>query len=601
LSILDGGGQYRVISLLSSSPANPTGSLILEDVTIQNGLAQGGTGSNHLSTSGYGGGLFVQNAPINMNNIIVKNNRAIGGNNSSNAEGGVGVGGGMAVNGLQTGSIIMNHVTFDSNISLGGNVKDRGAYSFAGGLYTYATRIDIIDMILNNNLTQAGSTSTGSGSDSNGTADALGGGASFHFGSNATVRNLIVTNNRAIGGNAVVRGGNAFGGGLFAESASILTITDAEIRGNTTTAGNAQNGGLGGGGGLMATDTWLTLERAVVIANSAKGGIGSASKGPVGGGGLYLTQFLSNISKTKTIVVNSVIADNLIEHNTGTGNPGGGGGGLWIQGVDVEINHSTIDNNRMQSSLVYGSAAIVVNFSTPYPSNVNLNYTTVTNHVSSPGTTQSTLHIWSGNKLTLNKGLFWGNSNDTNAENDPASSGGPGNIVGLASMITGKAVNYIAAIAPYYNYHLALNSNAKDQASGSQTQQDIDFEHRPYGSVADIGMDEYTPFLITVVPFDGGLHVEWSAAANTILAGGVEHFSITVTCAPGANPPNGIPCNAPANLGSSTNITLSGLTNFKSYTIAITAYNGNEIKVFDSQQVSAAPTNLFIYLPLIQR
>ena len=168
LTILDGGGQYRVISLLSSSPANPTGSLLLDGVTIQNGLAQGGIGSNHLSTSGYGGGLFVQNAPLTMNNVILKNNQAIGGTNSSNAEGGVGVGGGMAVNGLQTGSIIINHVTFDSNTSLGGNVKDRGAYSFAGGLYTYATRIEITDMILNNNLTQAGSTTTGSGSDSNG-------------------------------------------------------------------------------------------------------------------------------------------------------------------------------------------------------------------------------------------------------------------------------------------------------------------------------------------------------------------------------------------------------------------------------------------------
>ena len=604
LTILDGSGQYRVIALLGTNTVNPAASLIIEGVTIQNGLAQGGNSSDQVASSGYGGGIYAQNAPLTMSNIIVRNNRAIGGNNSSNSNGGVGVGGGLAVTGLPVNSIItMNHVTFDSNSSQGGTVKDRGAASFGGGIYTYSARIDITDLILNNNLTQAGSTTTGSGSN-NGTADALGGGAAFHINTNATIHNLIVTNNRAIGGNAVVQGGNANGGGLFAELATNIAIYDADIRQNSVVAGNAQQGGLGGGGGVMMTDSWLTLGQSYVVANSAKGGIGTTLKGSACGGGLMLGHSRGDLPKSKAVISNSIIADNLIELNTGAGDPGGGGGGLWIHGLDVDINHSTIDNNRMGSNLVYGSAAILVNFSTPYPSNVNLNYTAVTNHISSrTNPTQSTFHIWSGNALTLNKGLFWGNSNDINAENDPASPGGPGNIVGLASMITGKAANYIASGAPIYNYHLALNSNAKDQATGSTTQQDIDIENRPYGDAADIGMDEYTPFNIHATPFDGGIYVDWSQAANSILAGGVARYSITVTCAPGANPPNGIACNTPTNIGSVTSITLSGLTNFKPYGISLSAYNGNGTNVANSMQASASPTNLFsyIYIPVIRR
>ena len=89
-------------------------------------------------------------------------------------------------------------------------------------------------------------------------------------------------------------------------------------------------------------------------------------------------------------------------------------------------------------------------------------------------------------------------------------------------------------------------------------------------------------------------------AANTLLVGGVDRYAITVTCAPGANPPQNITCNTPENLETITNLTLSGLTNFSPYTISLTAYRDETIVAASLPHI-AFPTDIFVYLPMIRR
>lgn len=598
-TIIDGQNKYRGVALLGTSAKSARASLNMTGFTIQNGLAQGNTTGADYETSGYGGGMFTTNAPISLRHVIFRNNRAIGGDTRA-SYGGAGAGGGLATVLTPPGSSsTLDYVTFEGNESLGGRGIDRGGSSLGGGFYVYSTAMSADHITLTDNIARAGS-SNGSGKDNTGlTADGLGGGGTVHDKSNVILQHVQASGNQAIGGNAGVQGGHGDGAALFTEFANLMEVDKSEIKDNLAQGGNGQYAGLGGGGGIMSANSNVKINSTSIIANTARGGTGTTEKGSVGGGGLYFTRFTGS---TSIEITNSVIADNYIEIGSGPGDPGGGGGGLWLQGVQVNMIHTTIANNRMSPTLLYGAAMILVNFFAPTPTTLYLSYSLITGHQTSNLNSwgnQSAIHVWQGNTLNLNNGIFAGNSNDTNLEDDPVTPGGPGKINGLSSMKQVSSVNYVAPGAPYYNYHIAVSSPAHDQANGSPLTQDIDGQKRPYDGVADLGADEYTPFTLAAAPGNKSLLLYWGQDAP-LLNGSIEKYYVIVGCEPNANRPSQGTCDAPIYVDSSTtSILLTGLSNYMRYSLTVYASGSQGTVIANSATVEAVPSNIFVYLPMV--
>jgi hypothetical protein len=598
-SIIDGQNQYRGVALYGMDPNQALASLDLEDFTIQNGLAQGATDGADDQIGAYGGGMYATNAPLTLRNLVFSNNRALGGNTSS-SYGGAGSGGGLAINlSPPATTCILDQVTFADNQAVGGTGGSRGGLALGGGFYFYSAVVSTTYLTLTGNLAQAGSTS-GSGIDIDGsTADGLGGGGAVFGNSNVTLQYVTATENQAIGGNASTQGGNGQGGALYAELVDLIDLVDSNISANQGIGGNAANGGIGGGGGIRSENSNLVVDRTMIINNTTTGGVGNVAKGSTGGGGFYVSR---SVGDTTISIVNSVIAGNRILVGGGNGDSVGGGGGLWVQGVTINITHATIAGNIMDPSLLFGLAAIFVNFGSPTPTVANISYTVISDHIDNHGVanvTQMAIYNWQGNTVNFTGGVFANNTNDTNAEEGPPIyPTGPGTFTGLNSVATLPAVSYIAPGSPNFNYHIPLGSQLIDTAAGSAMTVDIDNQDRPNGSAPDAGADEYWPFPLTVSSGDGSLYLNWSQGVQ-VLAGGVGGYQVMVTCPTEAKSPNEGNCGSPINVPSgTTSYTLTGLSNYKSYIVTVNADNVAGGEIASSVSVTAVPESK-AFLPLI--
>ena len=293
---------------------------------------------------------------------------------------------------------------------------------------------------------------------------------------------------------------------------------------------------------------------------------------------------------------NVIIAENLANQGSGTTSSGnGGGGGVVVHGMNADFIHTTIARNHIGSTMVLGQGLVVQSWDS-FPAAVNLNYSIVANHTGG-GTLASAIAIQKGSTLTFNHGLFAGNAKDTNANGSPVPAG---TINGLSTMLSTSSAGFISPGSPNNNYFLRLDSPAKDQATGGTTTDDIDRQTRPYNGVSDLGADENWPFSLLAISGDGILQLNWTAGAS-VLAGGVNSYEVLVTCSAGANPPNQGSCGQPINAGTATTFTLTGLSNFKQYTIVVNARDSSRTLIATSTTVAAFPTNLSLYLPLVIR
>jgi hypothetical protein len=90
--------------------------------------------------------------------------------------------------------------------------------------------------------------------------------------------------------------------------------------------------------------------------------------------------------------------------------------------------------------------------------------------------------------------------------------------------------------------------------------------------------------------------VSWQP--NPVLASSTHHYQVVVTPEAGAAAPTqGTSINA----GKATQFTLTGLTNYKHYTIVVQARNASNDVLDSSNTVLAMPVDQFVYLPAIQR
>ena len=477
LTIIDGENRIRGVMLLNF---RSTTTLHIEGFTIQNGLARGnpkGNGDDKIFA--FGGGMLLDGIQTALlRNMIFQDNQAVA-EDTTSGYGGAAGGGGLAIRAVP--SATLENILFTSNQAKGGSGPVRGGYGQGGGLFTYQSTLSGSGLTFKNN-DAIGGNSTGDGVTPDGQrADALGGGANFEVGSKVTLQLVYMTGNRAIGGNARANSGGGFGGGINAEQTT-LTLSDANLRQNVAQGGQAQNGWLGSGGGMATIESAITLERSSIINNSAIGGAGTTGdKGAAGGGGVVVGRINPSLNVALTII-NCIIADNVAAAGNGTVFRGGGAGGLWIQGIDATVNHTTIANNKIDDGMD-GQGILLIEAGSQ-GANATIANSVIANHTGH-SSKLAALHVKVGNTVTLQGGLWSGNDLDTNASGTP---GPAGSFNGLATMKSGQAA-FVAPGSPAYNYHLARTSAAIDQATGSTLT--VDIENQPRLNTPDYGADEF--------------------------------------------------------------------------------------------------------------
>jgi hypothetical protein len=493
-TIIDGQNSVRGVMIIQY---NSTASLVLDGFTIQNGLAQGlNNTSDDYNSRGFGAGIWSQHAPMTLRRIVLRNNRAIGGN-TSGSHGGFGTGGAVAVEADPGDNIpiYMNDMLIENNQALGGDGGERGGVALGGGVFAYNGYIVMTDVVIRNNLAKSGS-STGDGFDAGLLADALGGGVAMQIDSSGDFVRVEMINNQAIGGNAGTapgsEAGSGLGGGLYIEEAPVK-MQDSVVSGNIAVGGVAAQGGLAFGGGIMINYTDVTIDRTQVINNLARSG-GSSTGGSVGeasGGGLFMAAY-ANPGQSHLFVTNSVIADNQVEASSQGVATLVDGAGITIQAVTLDLIHSTIANNQFLSTGKAGQAINVFGSEGPggVPATANIRYSIISDHINPTigNNDTSALTVYKGSTANLNTVMFYGNTNNTNANGKPVA---PGTINQVNSLFPKIPIGYASPGSPYFNYHLQGSSPAIDQAMSSTTSDDMDGQPRPLGAARDIGADEY--------------------------------------------------------------------------------------------------------------
>jgi predicted outer membrane repeat protein len=393
-----GGTDFRFFAVAN------TGSLTLDDMTIENGRVVGDCDFSGTPAEGCGGAIVSTGGNITLINATLTNNQAIESTPSDVAAGGaIMLYGGSTLTITESmftnntaeyggavfvtfGTVDITDSTFTANSSivsggaiyqsgstdttiLGSSFSDNqvttGGFSFSGGGAIdnagSNTQLTVVNTTFDNNSApNGGAINNFNASDANiinatftGNS-ATNGGAILNRGSGATINvySSTITDNTASNGAGISNGGTS--------DAGIAHIINTTISDNTAT---------GDGGGISTRGT-LTLEYAVVDNNNASsdgGGIfvGSLSNQSVTitgsditnnfaggqGGGLFYTENPSGTFINLLDVVDSTFDNNEADE----------GGGIYAARTTVDITRSTISNNEASNIGVGGGGGVYFN------------------------------------------------------------------------------------------------------------------------------------------------------------------------------------------------------------------------------------------------
>jgi hypothetical protein len=320
-----------------------SGSLTLNYLTLNGGVAQGENGGDSQAdgTPGAGGAYSgLGGAIYNAGNLVVdgvtfQNNMAIGGDGGAgnNGSGGGAGGGGLGGAIFSTGSIDVQRSLFQGNTANGGGVKggrgclDSNCYSNAGG--------------------GGGAGGVGGGFTPTGSAPGNGGYAGGGGGN-------------PYGSGAGTSGGFAGGGGGDNSSGG----SGGEFGGNGATGGFNGGGGGGLGGAVFVESTLGTASRianSTFTANSAaggggKGGYGDGDGGSGAGGAIFLHQGTLTLS-FNTIVGGSASGGSVRSANPQSGGNGVGGGVYVHSGATLNMDHTIISGNTTTAGTTTNGSA----------------------------------------------------------------------------------------------------------------------------------------------------------------------------------------------------------------------------------------------------
>lgn len=495
-TIIDGQNLRRGVLIKRGSPLAPPAGLRLEGFTIERGRADS---SLPEGADTFGGGFSaVLVDHVTLRDLLVRNNVSKGADTST--AGGAGRGGGISIRGgadFYT-AVILERLTVEDNLAQGGYGDIRGGRAFAGGINLKDIQeLEASDLVVRRNHSKGGF-SSGTGAFENLRADALGGGIGMIDCGDMWIQGLEVLDNTAeAGGPTGVGGigGHAWGGGLFLEN-STVQISDARVQGNRSLGGSALSGtpsrpargGIGAGGGFNTFNATVTLDRVWVLDNLARGGDGpsqmdNGDRGQVGGGGGYFEVSSTTYSGAINIS-NSVFADNSVELGNGHG-ASGGGGGIFLLGIDGQFVHSVLANNGFNDSWLGGLGAVINTRLYGQPgelrSSLRMEYSLVSGHQFSPP--EDALRVNHDSTLDFNgrPTMFANNATDIDDDED-------GYIINNGALLSAADIEFVSPGAPNYDYHLQPVSPAIDAAVGSSMPLDID--RQPRRAPRDLGADE---------------------------------------------------------------------------------------------------------------
>lgn len=264
---INGPGAYRItVSGNDSSGVfrnvGPHGEMDISGIAIADGTASGG------------GGVDNQGGTASLTNVVLFRNTAIGSPNGDARGGGVynEAGGTLTV----TNSFVLGNQA--RGTSGGGNAA-------GGGIYNLGTlTVSNTDFLGNLALGGAGADGAAGGW-------AQGGGIANGAGATGTFSNVLIARNASIGGQGGEggAGGNGLGGGIA--DAGSLSLRNTIVSDNSAIGGEGDDGAGGnglGGGIYIGTNGAVTLNSAVITRNRAEEGDGDEAPDGSGiGGGIY--------------------------------------------------------------------------------------------------------------------------------------------------------------------------------------------------------------------------------------------------------------------------------------------------------------------------
>jgi fibronectin-binding autotransporter adhesin len=349
---LSGQNQNRIFFVNA-----PSQSVQISNLTLANGLAQGGAGGIGGGTGGGGAGLggavFINAGAVNFSSVAFANNAVKGGNGGAGGIGGGGGGGGMGFVGGSGGSggNLLGGGGGGGARSSGGHAGTPTTAGAGGGVNGGAGGPGGPGFGINNGFPGSAPDGGGGGGeiDTSGVVSGVGGtggnGSDFGGGGGG---GSSVNNNANSGGS----GGFGAGGGGGADGPG---------------AGNGGNGGFGGGGGGGGGSQFV-IENGSSLGGAGGYGGGSGGQGNEGGGGggaalgaaVFVrggsVSFTDSSADAGTLTAGSGGVSPLGSFHNGNGG-GTAGGALFLMGGNTAV--SGFNTQTIAGSIAeYGASSI---------------------------------------------------------------------------------------------------------------------------------------------------------------------------------------------------------------------------------------------------
>ncbi|HMF36365.1 MAG TPA: hypothetical protein VKF17_06980, partial [Isosphaeraceae bacterium] len=278
-------------------------------VTFQNLVITGGNAHDNGTTAGTtaeGGGILDNGGNLNLTNVVIDGNTAVGDNGASGGNGQDAQGGGLYING---GSVKIVGSTLSHDKAQGGNGGNGG--NGGGGDHVIVADSDLNRLVV---IQGAGGGVGGVG----GTGGNGEGGGLYSSGGSVSINNSTFTNDTALGGT---------GGTAGTESGNTVSVTDCDVAVSTVITQGASGGGVGGtggngeGGGLYSSGGPVSINYSTFTNDTAQGGSGGT-----GGTGGSPTVTLTNVDCPSIVVTQGAGGVGGVGGSGGSGE----GGGLYI-------------------------------------------------------------------------------------------------------------------------------------------------------------------------------------------------------------------------------------------------------------------------------
>jgi hypothetical protein len=328
--IIQGAGPSTVIDASQLQDrvfqiVHPGTQVVFQDFVIEGGLAQedGTDGAVARTTDALGGGILNNGGDVGLDNVVLQNNVAQGGSGTIGFSGYRARGGGLysadGVLSISQGSVANNEARggrgSDAGVRFVGTEPiyygaGSGGDAQGGGMYSTGAALTISDSTLSANQATGGRGGSGISAAYAGSFGEAGGAAQggglyatggvLSFANSTATANMLRGGDGGDGGAVLAFGGDggaSQGGGLYVGGA--LTASNSTISANALRGGNGGGAGAGGNGGpglgaglWVASGATAQVSFTTIAANQSTGGThGSGrtngSDGPATGAGFY--------------------------------------------------------------------------------------------------------------------------------------------------------------------------------------------------------------------------------------------------------------------------------------------------------------------------